>query len=84
MTMTSRMDMDAIGALSPRAVVAYLESRGWKRVAAYGEYGALVARTINNEQHELIVRKISFERCPSLFLISLRLRIGPLTISFVT
>jgi hypothetical protein len=55
MKMTSHTDLDAIGALSPRAVVAYLESKGWKRVAAYGEYGALVARTINDEKHELIV-----------------------------
>ncbi len=55
MKMTSSTDLGAIAALSPRAVVAYLESKGWKRVSAYGDYGALVAKTINGEKHELIV-----------------------------
>lgn len=56
MTMFSHQsDMDAVGALSPRAVVAYLQKNGWYFRAAYGHYGSVLRRDNEGRQEELIV-----------------------------
>jgi hypothetical protein len=57
----TKAELDAIGALSPRAVVGYLESRGWERRSGYGSYGAIFGRSIEGHGQELLISTSNFD-----------------------